>query len=105
MVLTDQSPYQKALYKKLIAEATSRAQTIASYAHRPLGRIISVQEKNTEKSDGGWTSYPPLSALRDVEVPGWHTTIYPRVQILNADARINTLVPIANVLTVRFAIE
>jgi len=100
----DESSHQKDLYKKLIATATSKAKIIASYSGRQLGKILFVEEKPVEKG-GGWTSYPPLSALGDSEISGWHTTIYPAVQMLNRTSAINNLIPLANTLVVRFAIE
>lgn len=101
----DELLYQKALYKKLIAVATSKAKIIASYCGRQLGKILSVQEKPIERSTG-WTSYPPLSALGESNIPGWHTgTIFPTVQKLNKTPAINNLIPLMNTLVVRFAIE
>jgi len=96
----DESLYQKSLYKKLIAAATSKAKIIAMYSGRQLGKILSVEEKAIEKSTG-WTSYPPLSGLDNSVIPGWHTTIYPTEQV----SIFNNLIPLTNTLVVRFAIE
>jgi len=96
----DESLYQKVLYKKLIAAATLKAKIIASYSGRQLGKILSVEEKPIEKSTG-WTSYPPLSGLDNSVIPGWHTTIYPP----ELTSTVNNFIPVANTLTIRFAIE
>jgi len=105
-VASDESPYQQALWKKLIAGATDKAEHIAASTHHKITGILSVTEKPEDKIPGasGWTSYPPLS--RAYEIAGWHTTIGPsEVQVLTSTWPINTLYPIKGTFVVRFSVE
>jgi hypothetical protein len=57
--------YKEVLIKKLLDKAFSDAKNIAEQNRKTLGKIIQVKEENIETGadSGGWTSYPPLSAL------------------------------------------
>jgi hypothetical protein len=104
-VAPDESDYQKALSKKLISEATEKAENIAALTHHHLGGVISVTSK-PEEPGGGWTSYPPLSALGDAMTPGWQTTLKSsQLEVLAATLSVNTLYPIKATFIVRFAVE
>jgi hypothetical protein len=105
MLISDDFTYQKTLFKKLISDATGRAATVATLSDRKLGKILSVVENRKEASVGGWTIYPPLSAMGDAAIPGWHANFGAEAPLLNTNLPINNFVPIANTLTVRFAIE
>lgn len=62
--------YKKELYKKILQQASSQAEMIASLSSKKISSLLSVKEENTEDAGGGWVSYPPLSVI-----PGWHTTL------------------------------
>jgi len=47
---------------KLLEKCKAKAALIAKQAHKNLGSIQQVKEENGEPK-GGWTMYPPLSAL------------------------------------------
>lgn len=53
------------LTERLLAKAKTEAAYIARQSNRTLGELISVQEESIEKSSGGWTMYPPLSAIAE----------------------------------------
>jgi hypothetical protein len=53
------------LTKKLLEKAQHDAKYIAQQSNRALGELLSVEEESIEKSSGGWTMYPPLSAIAE----------------------------------------
>jgi hypothetical protein len=52
---------EQRLYKKILAKAKEDANNIASFSNKNVGKLLQV--KQLEELPGGWTSYPPLSAL------------------------------------------
>jgi hypothetical protein len=105
-IASDESTYQKALWEKLIAKATEKAKNIAAFTNHRITGVLSVTDTPEEKNAGGWTSYPPLSALGDANVPGWHTTLKPtQLEVLASTLPVNTLYPIKATFIVRFALE
>jgi hypothetical protein len=54
--------YYPVLFKKIIEQANRNAFILSTLNNKKLGKIIQVKE---EKIYGGWTSYPPLGALRE----------------------------------------
>lgn len=103
-VARDESVYQKALWKKLLAVAAEKAKTLAVSTNHRITGVISITDKPEYMTVGGWTSYPPLS--RDFVIPGWHTTIgASELEVLNSTFPINTLYPIRGTCVVRFAME
>ena len=53
--------YYPILIHKMLEQAKFNALSIASQCNKKLGDVISLKEENI--SGGGWTSYPPLSAV------------------------------------------
>ncbi|MEP7318956.1 MAG: hypothetical protein ABI921_09435, partial [Panacibacter sp.] len=97
--------YYKNLYKKLIEKANTKATMIALSGNLKLGTIFSVIENKPEDAPGGWTAYPPLSALSNNVVPGWHTTIKGRAAYILSGKSIEAGYIISNSLTVRFSAD
>lgn len=98
-------PYYKNLYKKLIEKANAKATMIALLANLKLGAIFSVIENKPEDAKGGWTAYPPLSALSNNIIPGWHTTIKGKGAYIFSGKPIETGYIISNSLTVKFSVD
>jgi hypothetical protein len=105
---TQDSTYQNRLFSKVLAKGRAKAEKIAAFSDQHIRGISSVTEnKADETGPGGWTSYPPLSALSDYStsvIPGWHTTIYPRDNIV-ADPASITSYPMTASFTIRFSVE
>jgi hypothetical protein len=53
---------EKILFQRLFNQAKAKAETLAQIAGKKLGTAVSVKEKDAQ---GGWTMYPPISALGD----------------------------------------
>jgi hypothetical protein len=98
----NESYYQNILYKKIIDQAYKKARSIAEYSKQKIGNIISVTENKADK--GGWTIYPPLSALGDSEIPGWHTNLQSNNENL-PDPDSVKLYSISSSFTIRFSAE
>lgn len=59
-----ENQYKQKLYKRLIEKAREDAGSLAGHAARKLGSLIQAREEEAMKQNaGGWTAYPPLSAL------------------------------------------
>lgn len=56
--------------QKIVKTSGTQAAAIAAYSGKTLGALLSVKEEGaeTDKVVGGWTSYPPLSALANAEM-------------------------------------
>jgi hypothetical protein len=105
-VAVPDSSYQKSLFKKILAQAWTKAENIAACNNQHVQGILAVTENKTEEGGtGGWTSYPPLSALGDSMIPGWHTTIRAQASIVIADPISMDWYPLAGTFTVRFSVE
>lgn len=103
-VAAHDSSYQKKLFKKILGMARIKAETIAAYSDQRVRGVLAVTENKADGGEtGGWTSYPPLSALTESVIPGWHTTIRP-ANIIPASSAMGWY-PLAGTLTVRFGIE
>lgn len=57
--------YGNILAQLLFNQAKAKAEALAQIAGKKLGSVFSIKE---EAAQGGWTMYPPLSAI-----PGWRT--------------------------------
>lgn len=61
--------YEQQLTKKLLSKAKSNATFIAEHSGKKAGRILQVREEQPDEAHGGWTMYPPLSALSQANYP------------------------------------
>jgi hypothetical protein len=97
---------QKRLFKKILARAWAKAENIAACNNQHAHEVLAVTENKAEESEiSGWTSYPPLSALSESVIPGWHTTIRSPANIVIADSTSMDWYPLAGSFTVRFSVE
>ena len=60
MLMTQENAAEKILFRRLFNQAKAKAEVLAQIAGKKLGNVVFVKEQPTE---GGWTMYPPLSAL------------------------------------------
>ena len=104
---SDESTAQKMLWEKVLVAGRQKATVLAAASGLHITGVLSVIDKAEEKAAGGWTSYPPLSALGDESsIPGWHTTFGPYAEnVLVTGVSINTFYPINATFTIRFAVE
>ena len=91
------------LNKKLLASAQNKAIQLASFGKQKIGAIISITEKN-DLANEDWTIYPPLSALRDSQVPGWHTSNFGYSSIIAGNEQ-SCYYIISSSLIVRYSLE
>ena len=99
----DESGYTRILNKKLLASAQNKAIQLASFGKQKIGAIISITEKN-DLANEDWTIYPPLSALRDSQVPGWHTSNFGYSSIIAGNEQ-SCYYVISSSLIVRYSLE
>jgi hypothetical protein len=57
------------LYEKLFEKAREEVVLLANKSQRIPDKVIQLVVTDIEENEGGWTAYPPLSALRDLD-PG-----------------------------------
>jgi len=105
-VATRDSAFQDALFRKMLRQARTKAESIAAFTDLHIRGVLAVTEdKNGEGETGGWTSYPPLSALAESVIPGWHTTISGPSNIVAGDFTAAGWYPLNGRITVRFWVE
>ncbi|HTR31800.1 MAG TPA: hypothetical protein VMH27_21150 [Puia sp.] len=106
VVATRDSAFQDALFRKMLRQARTKAESIAAFTDLHIRGVLAVTEdKNGEGETGGWTSYPPLSALAESVIPGWHTTISGPSNIVAGDFTAAGWYPLNGRITVRFWVE
>jgi hypothetical protein len=60
--------YKQQLTKKLLNQAKKDAEFVAEQCGKKLGNLLQVKEEKVDEPIGGWTMYPPLSALYEANL-------------------------------------
>jgi hypothetical protein len=105
-VATQDSSFQEELFRKILRRARAKAESIAAFNDQHVRGVLTVTEgKKEDVSGGGWTSYPPLSALTEDLTPGWHTTISGPSKIVVGNLSAIGWYPLSGTFTVRFWVD